>query len=312
MSLERDIDIVSVGEALIDFIGHQMNESLTTTRDYHRYLGGSPTNVAMNSARLGLNVKLVATVGNDGLGKYIIDKLSKTNVQTDLVSVVDDSPTSVIFISKTTDTPEFIPYRQADKFIQETQLPDDHLKRAKVFHTTCFALSNEFTRKTILNSAKKAFNFGSKLSIDLNYSPRIWSDRKEALNIINEYCKYNPLIKISLDDMERIFGEISIDDMFVYFHSLNVDVVCLTMGSQGVKLSQKGKKVITLPALKIEKVSDATGAGDAFWSGFLYAYIKEYSFERCLQTALKLAALKLQNVGRLPENSNLLLEFLEK
>ncbi len=53
---------------LVDFIGHQEDVLINETRDYHRYLGGSPTNVAMNSTRLGLNTIMVATVGNDGLG----------------------------------------------------------------------------------------------------------------------------------------------------------------------------------------------------------------------------------------------------
>ena len=50
--------------------------------------------------------------------------------------------------------------------------------------------------------------------------------------------------------------------------------------------------------------------GDAFWSGFLFAYIKEKPIENCLEVALQLAALKLQNVGRLPDNINILSELL--
>jgi len=65
-----------------------------------------------------------------------------------------------------------------------------------------------------------------------------------------------------------------------------------------------------LPAIKIDDVQDATGAGDAFWSGFLFAYIKEKPVEKCLKVALKLAALKLQNVGRLPDNINILSALL--
>ena len=59
----KNIDILCVGEVLIDFIGHQKDVLINNTRDYHRYLGGSPTNVAMNSARLGLKSRMVATVG---------------------------------------------------------------------------------------------------------------------------------------------------------------------------------------------------------------------------------------------------------
>jgi fructokinase len=72
-----------------------------------------------------------------------------------------------------------------------------------------------------------------------------------------------------------------------------------------VKLSQKGKDIIQMPAIKIDKVMDSTGAGDALvW--ILFAFIKEKSINECLDIALKLAALKLQNVGRLPDNINIL------
>jgi len=111
--------------------------------------------------------------------------------------------------------------------------------------------------------------------------------------------------------MFRLFEkELTHQEIFEFFHNLGVDTVCLTLGENGVKLSQLGKKTITLPAIKVKKLIDTTGAGDAFWSGFLYAYIKEKPIEDCLQIALKLAALKLQNVGRLPDNINILSKLL--
>ena len=98
--MKRELDILCVGEVLIDFIGHQKEVRIDKTRDYHRYLGGSPTNVAMNLARLGMKVKLAATIGDDGLGVYIKDKLTENGVQTDLITTDPHNPTSVIFVSK--------------------------------------------------------------------------------------------------------------------------------------------------------------------------------------------------------------------
>jgi fructokinase len=111
--------------------------------------------------------------------------------------------------------------------------------------------------------------------------------------------------------MLRLFEkELPHEEIFEFFHNQGVDIVCLTLGSKGVKLSQKGKEILQLPAIKIAKVLDSTGAGDAFWSGFLFAYIREKSLEESLNIALKLAALKLQNIGRLPDNINILSKLL--
>ncbi len=307
----KEIDILCVGEVLVDFIGHQTEVLINNTRDYHRYLGGSPANVAMNSARLGLKSVMIATVGKDGFGDYIFERLEGVGVITSYIKQLENKPTSVIFVSRTDGTPDFIPFREADYFITMDQISKELLLKANIFHTTCFALSKQPAKSTILEKAKEAFNLGCKLSIDVNYSKKLWDSQEEALEVIKAYCKFNPLVKISEDDMLRLFEQkMPHEDIFNFFHLEGVDTVCLTLGSKGVKLSQKGKKIFQMPAIQIDVVQDATGAGDAFWSGFLFAYIKEKPIEKCLEVALQLAALKLQNVGRLPDNINILSELL--
>lgn len=307
----KKIDILCIGEVLIDFIGHQTDVLINNTRDYHRYLGGSPTNVAMNSARLGLKASMVATVGEDGFGEYIFERLDKVGVNTLQVVKIKEKPTSVIFVSRSDKTPDFIPYREADYHITERQIPKKLLDNTKIFHTTCFALSKNPAQSVILKKAKEAFDLGCKLSIDINYADEIWDNKENAIKVIKAYCKFNPLIKISEDDMLRLFNKkLPHDQIFSFFHSEGVETICLTLGSKGVKLSQKGKAIIQLPAIKVENVMDATGAGDAFWSGFLFAYVKKRPIEECLEVALQLAALKLQNVGRLPDNINILSNLL--
>ncbi|WP_144668298.1 carbohydrate kinase family protein [Dokdonia sp. Hel_I_53] len=311
--MTRKTDIICAGEILIDFIGHQNEAAISNTRDYHRYLGGSPTNVSMNLARLGMNVKLAATVGDDGFGNYMLEKLKDNGVQTDLIRVDNDTPTSVIFVSKTTSTPDFVAYRHADTQILGNQIPEILFSETSIFHTTAFALSRDPAQQTILMLANKAFKHDCTLSIDLNYSPRIWKNRKQALAVFKEYCSYDPLVKISEDDMERLFGEKkSHKDIFDFFHNeMNVSSVCLTLGSEGVKFSRKHKEIIALPAARVDNVLDATGAGDAFWSGFLFAHIKGYSVEKSLKIALSLAAIKLQHVGRLPQHIDILTKLLD-
>lgn len=300
------IDIICIGEVLIDFIGHEINTSINRTKDYHRFLGGSPTNVAVNASRLGLKSVLVASCGQDGLGDYVVRKLKSNNVNTSSIRKSDTAPTSVIFVSKSTETPDFIPYRQADCEIFESQLSDETIADAKIFHTTCFALSKNPARQTILNRARKAKELGLKLSIDINFSERIWPDREEAKQVLKEYLANDPLVKLSEDDCYRLFAEVKSEDyIFDYFHNLGASTICLTKGKNGVALSDVKEGLLFQEAAKIDDIKDTTGAGDAFWTGFLFAQIENRSLNECITIAQKLASIKLQNVGRLPDNINI-------
>lgn len=308
--MNNSIDIVCVGEVLIDFIGHEVS-TLANTKDYHRFLGGSPTNVAVNAARLGLKVALVATCGNDGLGDYILEKLEQNKVITHNIKKIETKPTSVIFVSRTSNTPDFIAFREADCQILETQIPNDLLANSKIFHTTCFALSREPARSTILNRAQKAKSLGLQLSIDINFSEKIWSNREEAFQVLERYLSNNPLVKVSEDDCFRLFEEIKTDEfIFDYFHNLGVSTICLTKGPKGVKLSDTKEGVFFQEAIPLNEIKDATGAGDAFWTGFLFAKLHGKTLVESLSIAQKLAGIKLQNVGRLPENRNIIAELL--
>lgn len=304
--MKKTIDIISVGEVLIDFIGHEVNTSINRTKDYHRFLGGSPTNVAVNAARLGLKSVLVATCGQDGLGEYIVRKLKANNVVTSQVRKSETEPTSVIFVSKSTGTPDFIPYREADCQIDNSQISDELLECAKIFHTTCFALSKNPARTTILESAKKAKALGLQTSIDINFSERIWIDREEAKLVLKEYLSTDPLVKLSTDDCYRLFAETKTEDyIFEYFHQLGASTICLTKGKDGVVLSNITYGIFHQKAIPISDIKDTTGAGDAFWTGFLYAQLLNKNFEETITIAQKLASIKLQNVGRLPDDMNL-------
>lgn len=302
----KSIDIISIGEVLIDFIGHEVNTSINRTKDYHRFLGGSPTNVAVNASRLGLKSVLVASCGQDGLGDYVVRKLKSNNVITSQIRKSESAPTSVIFVSKSTETPDFIPYRQADCEIYENQLPNEIIADAKIFHTTCFALSKNPARETILNRAKKAKELGLQLSIDINFSERIWSNREEAKEVLKEYLANDPLVKLSEDDCYRLFAEVKTEDyIFEYFHNLGATTICLTKGKNGVVVSDLHQGLFFQKAIQISEIKDTTGAGDAFWTGFLYAQIAQKNINESITIAQKLAVIKLQNVGRLPDNINI-------
>lgn len=297
----RKYALLSVGELLVDIIGTHIQESILQTSSFERFQGGSPANMAANMARLGMKTALVACVGNDNLGLFLKNEVAKTGIDISYIATDDFEPTSTVIVSKTTSTPDFIAYRMADRMIQPSHIPDTLLAETAIFHTTCFALSQEPAQSTIVDAAKRAYNFGCRVSLDANYATQIWADRTQAWEVISAYCSHDGLVKLSEDDAERIYGfKVSETQVIKDFHAMGADLVCFTKGGDGSTISyEKGHKRISLGVKPVE-VIDATGAGDAFWAGFLTAFSEGKSVEICANAGGNLAALKLATKGVLP------------
>ncbi|MFK7905934.1 MAG: carbohydrate kinase family protein, partial [Chitinophagales bacterium] len=244
---------------------------------------------------------LVASIGEDGLGRYLQSELLALDMDCSGVKMRPNFPTTIITVAKTEGTPDFQAYRGADAQILPDQLSPEFLEQAEVFHTTCFALSKNPAQKSIMDAAKIAADHACQLSIDINYAPEIWANREEAQEVIATYCSYGALVKLSSDDWERTYQrpDDSIEEIIAFIHDLGAKEVCLTLGSKGVYVSN-GAELVFVAAKKIE-VADATGAGDAFWSGYLTAWLDGRSPKECALFGRSIAEIKLKHVGPLTE-----------
>ncbi|OQA22478.1 MAG: 2-dehydro-3-deoxygluconokinase [Chloroflexi bacterium ADurb.Bin360] len=141
---------------------------------------------------------------------------------------------------------------------------------------------------------------GKLISLDPNYSPRIWPDFDEARRVIRHMMGYTTFTKPSLDDAQRIFGTGKTpEDYITLFHEMGPRVVVLTMGGAGMILSVEGRQTF-IPAQPV-KIVDATGAGDSFWAGFLVALLDGNPLERCVLFAREIVGRKLVRMGPLPD-----------
>lgn len=297
--------ILSVGELLADFIGQTFSDSLLDAADFTRFQGGSPANMAANMARLGNQAALVACVGDDNLGRYLVQKAAETGIDISHVTVQNVQPTSIVVVSRTKGTPDFIAYRTADCMILPDHLPDQLLDQAALFHTTCFALSRQPAQGTIVDAARRAAIAGAQVSIDANYAPSIWPDRDNAWQVLTDYCASGALVKISEDDAERLYGSPRTPEQIrTDFHRMGARLVCLTLGAEGSVVStNNGTNVVQMPGKPLSVV-DATGAGDAYWAGFLTAWLDGYTPLECAGAGANLAAMKLIRRGSLPPSIN--------
>lgn len=296
--IKREYGLVAVGELLGDFIGTEVCSSLFDTAQFNRFQGGSPANLASNMARLGFKTAIVSAVGDDNLGKYLIQQVMEAGVDTSFVVTHHSEPSSIVLVSRTSGTPDFIPYRTADKMIEPHHIPDTLLQKTSIFHTTCWPLSKQPSQNAVLDAAKRAKEAGCIISADLNYAERVWPDRAEAHIIIKEYLSNGALIKLSEDDAERFYGKkVAEEKIFEDFFSWGAELICYTKGSEGSKILWNNGKNSVINQPKAIKVVDATGAGDSFWSGFLSAYLDGQTPEICAKAGSNMAAIKLKTLG---------------
>lgn len=295
------LDVLTVGETMVDFISHAKARSLRTATEFTRYLGGEPANVAVYVAKLGGRSAVLSMVGKELFGEFLEEQLQRHGVSTEALHFTEADSTTTMFITRTVSVPDFEVNRGADRLLDLREVPEELIVRARGVHTTVFALSQEPQRGAVRRALRLAKRHGKVVSLEPNYAPRIWPDKNEAWEVIAEIMPNVTIVKASLEDARRLFdynmAEEALEEACLReFHDLGAKVVIVTRSGGLVTVSDNGnvERVGPLPRVEVESV---TGARDAFWSGLLVAHLDGKPWPLCVRFAHEVASIKLGVVG---------------
>ncbi|MCD6555249.1 MAG: hypothetical protein DRI52_08970 [Chloroflexi bacterium] len=293
---EGDIDVLSVGEALVDFISIEAVGKVEQANGFRRYLGGSVTNLAANVVRLGGRAAVAARVGDDPFGRFVRQEMEQQGVITDYLKTDAVARTTLAFITCSAATADFVIYRGSDARLLPEDVPQAAIELARVVHTSTFALSQESSRTAVLDTLRRARDRGCLISLDPNYHPSLWDASRPPAEVLAEACQYVDVVKPSRDDCQRLFGtDFSLSDCAQRFHDWGVRKVVLTQGPQGISIYDGGQ-LLRVKSRDVP-VADATGAGDAFWAGFLVAILDGRALYEAVLFGREVAELKVGTVG---------------
>lgn len=296
----RHIDVLSIGETLVDLISEAGEGSLIEARTFTMYSGGEATNVALNVSRLGGSAELVARVGDDSFGVFLRHHLVSAGVGTRYLRTTPRTPTTLVTVTRHQTTPDFAVYRGADAQMVPEDMPLALLPHTSLVHTSAFALSREPSRSTVVQFVAQAHAVGCLVSFDPNYHPRLWELNSDPLPVFAEIYPYVFVTKPSLDDCVRIFGVGHTPEAYAAkILALGVRNVVLTMGNAGVLLANA--EGTTFHSSNQVNVVDVTGAGDSFWSGMLLAILDGYPIDHAVRVGQAIAEIKIQQVGPLSQ-----------
>lgn len=295
--ISRKNDVLTIGELLIDMISAEYGDNFECSK-YNKFFGGSPANIAMNVKKLGINSLIASAVGDDGLGKFLIDNVRAAGLDTKLIQQIDYS-TSMVMVTKSKSTPVPIFYRGADYHLSYNDELEEAVKNSKIVHFSCWPISRVPVRNTIERVIETARENDSLICFDPNYHPMIWEKGEDGVEYVKSIIGKVDIVKPSEDDAERLFGKDTNENQMEKFIKLGAKLVIMTLGKEGA-IASNGKEIVKFNTMAKEIV-DTTGAGDAFWSGFYAAIVKGCTIREALNLGFAVSAYKLKYVGAVVE-----------
>ena len=230
--------VISIGEALIDFIPNQKVCELKDVISFERVAGGAPANVSAVVAKLGGKSNFISKLGKDAFGDYIIETLKEANVNTDYVLRTDKANTGLAFVSLKEDgNRDFSFYRNpsADMLLEESEVKKEWFEDCHSMHFC----SVDLIECPMKYAHKKAIEFAlenkSIISFDPNVRLPLWDSEDACRDAIMEFLPLAHVVKISDEELEFVTGYDNMDEAKEVLFKGNVNMVLFTMEKMELK-----------------------------------------------------------------------------
>jgi len=258
-------EVLTMGRIGVDLYPQQIGASLREVQTFGKYLGGSPSNVAVAAARYGRRSAVITRTGADPFGEYIHDALRGFGVDDRYVTSVPALPTPITFceIFPPDDFPLYF-YRfpkAPDLEIYPAELDLAAIREAEIFWVTGTGLSQEPSRSATL-AALRARDKAGITVFDLDYRPMFWSSREEARSWYQQALPHVTVAVGNLDECDTAVGAREPRKAAAALHELGVELAVIKQGPLGV-LASRGGEEVQVPPVPVEVVN-GLGAGDAF------------------------------------------------
>ena len=275
------LDLLSVGRVSVDLYAQEPNRSFSEPQTFMKSVGGSPTNVAVAAARLGLHSGVATKVGGDLLAPFVLAKLAGFGVDTSYAGVDPQGLTPVVLASLDPPAdPAIIFYRGAaapDTTILATDVPEQVIRDCRVLWISSCALAVGTTADACfawLDQRARA----EHTIIDLDYRPTLWADPADARRAAQRAIDAGTVVVGNRDECEMAIGETDPDSAADELLSRGVRLAIVKMGAGGVLLATEHER-LRVPPLSIDVVC-GLGAGDAFGGALAYGLLEGLPLDR--------------------------------
>ena len=264
--------------------------------------GGSSANTICALSRLSHRVGFIGTAGEDQAGNFILSSMK--GVDSSLVKQVGRSAICIIIIEKMErDRAMFVAPHDREVEVLDSAILKSVLN-TKVLHFSSLVQSRGIsTQKELANALKPE----QVLSFDPG---ELYAAR--GIEALSGILKRTDILFITEEEVKIMTGKAGLEAIYPLLsenrtdhNSLGLNLFKDTGGAAIVcKQGPKGATIyspdvsVTIPAEKVLKIVDNTGAGDAFNAGFLHVMLQGAPAHKCLRSGVRLAAFSLSAFGR--------------
>lgn len=280
------IEVVTIGRSGVDIYPLQTGVGLEEVSTFGKFLGGSPTNVAVAAARMGHTAASITGVGDDPFGRFVRSEMVRLGVADEFVVVNSNFNTPVTFceIFPPDDFPLYF-YREPsapDLQLRPSDIPEDVVRNAKVFLFSGTGLSVEPSRSAHHHALNVRNKQGWTIA-DLDYRPMFWEDEETASREIGASLES---VNVAVGNHEECWiavGEKEPDRAADALLERGVEIAIVKQGPKGTLAKTKEER-IEVPVTAVETVN-GLGAGDSFAGSLSHALIMGWDIPKAIQFA---------------------------
>ncbi len=315
----KTLDLITIGRASVDLYGAQIGGRLEDMGSFQKYIGGSPCNIAAGTARLGLKSALITRVGDEHMGRFIREELTREGVDVRGVKTDPERLTALVLLG-IRDEAHFplIFYREncADMALCEDDIDASFVAEARAVVATGTHLSHPRTEAAVLKALRLARASGARTALDIDYRPNLWglAGHGDGESRFIESAAVTARLQLSLPLFDLIVG--TEEEFHIAGGSSDTiaalrAVRALTAATLVCKRGPMGAAAFTGavpdtldggesgPGFPIE-VFNVLGAGDGFMSGLLKGWLDDEPWPVALKYANACGAFAVSRHGCTP------------
>lgn len=315
----KTLDLITIGRASVDLYGTQVGGRLEDMGSFQKYIGGSPTNIAAGTARLGLKSALITRVGDEHMGRFIREELAREGVDVRGVRTDPERLTALVLLGiRDEDRFPLIFYREncADMALCEDDIDEGFVASARALVATGTHLSHPRTEAAVLKALRLARVHGGRTALDIDYRPNLWglaghgageSRFIESAAVTARLQRYLNLFDLIVGTEEEFHIAGGTTDTLAALRAVRAltpaTLVC-KRGALGAvafdgPIPGRIEDGQTGPGFPIE-VFNVLGAGDGFFSGLLKGWLDGADWPTALTYANACGAFAVSRHGCTP------------